>query len=244
MFHKILFSGLILLMLGFGVLLHHFSEPADLLKKYQKLGLVQSDFTYEKVEKAWGDQGLIFYQVQFPFIPVPMQADTMSLSLQDSGMNMYLKKVRIQVTEGLKKLYGSEIADKLNTYVPYQDFLTRLLTSMAVMGIDEFVGDMALNTVYSDAKTMRFTVRMTQEKQSLLQMEGTIHIPIVGAHQLSDLWNGQVDSAGIKVEESLFKRYVNYAKSRQVTLPDFVQQGLIKIKGKTKALPSLKDVLK
>ena len=60
MFHKILFVGVILTMVGFGIVFHYFSQTADLTQKYQKLGLIQSDLEYEKVEKTWGEQGLIF----------------------------------------------------------------------------------------------------------------------------------------------------------------------------------------
>ena len=91
MFRKILFSGIILCIVGVAIVLHHFSQTEDILKKYQKLGLVQSDLKYEKVERSWGNQGLIFYQVQFPFIDTPTQADKMTLSLADSGMNLKLK---------------------------------------------------------------------------------------------------------------------------------------------------------
>ena len=243
MFHKILFIITVFIIVGLGILFHHFSETSDLMKKYQKLGLVQSDLRYTKVEKTWGDQGLIFYQVQFPFVDVPMESDTMTLSLTDSKMNMKLKNVRVNVTEGLKKLYGSQIADNLNSYVPYKDFFNNLLTSMAVMGIDEFVGDISVNTVYSDVKTMQFTVQMEQESSSTLEMKGIIHIPIIGAHQISDLWNGKVDSAEVKMKESLFKRYINYAKSRHISVPNFVKDGLFKMKGSTYLRP-LKNILK
>ena len=61
MYHKVIFAGAVLSVVGLGLFFHHFSQTSDLLKKYQKLGLVQSDIKYEKVEKSWGDQGLIFY---------------------------------------------------------------------------------------------------------------------------------------------------------------------------------------
>lgn len=242
MYHKVLFIFVILFVVGLGMFFHHFSETSDLLKKYQKLGFVQSDLKYEKLEKAWGDQGLIFYQVQFPFIEVPMQADKMTLSLEDTGMNLKLKNIKIKVSEGLKKLYGSQMAENLNSYVPYKDFINNLLTSMAVMGIDEFVGDIFVNTFYSDAKTMRFDINMVQENQPTLQMQGTIHIPIVGAHQISDLWNGRVDTAEMKIKDSLFDRYINYAKSRHVQFSDSMKKGFLKIKGKI--TPSLKNILR
>ncbi|MGN0919849.1 MAG: hypothetical protein ACI4OR_03750 [Alphaproteobacteria bacterium] len=243
MFHKILFACVIFAFLGLGILFHHFSETTDLMKRYQKLGLVQSDFKYEKVEKTWGDQGLIFYQVKFPFINVPMESDTMTLSLNDSGMNIKLKNTHIGVTQGLKNLYGSQMAERLNTYVPYQDFFSHLLTSMAVMGVDEFVGDISVNTVYSDIKTMQFTVQMEQESSPTLEIKGVIHIPIIGAHQMSDLWNGQVESADIKVKESWLYRYVNYAKSRRTHVSDSIKNGLLKIKEKARLSP-LKNILK
>ena len=243
MFHKILFAGVVLIIVGVSITFRHFSETTDLIKKYQKLGLVQSDLKYEKVEKTWGSQGLIFYQVQFPFIDIPMESDSMTLSLTDSGMSAKLKNARIRVTEGLKKLYGSQIADNLNTYIPYKDFFSRLLTSMAVMGIDEFAGDITVNTLYSDVKTMQFTVQMEQESSPTLQMEGIIHIPIIGAHQISDLWNGEVDSAEIKVKEPLLKRYINYAKSRRISVPDSVKRGVLKVKERA-PLHSLKNILK
>ncbi len=244
MFHKTLFITIILSIIGLGIVLNHFSNTSDLLKKYQKLGLIQSDIKYEKVERSWGDQGLIFYQVQFPFINTPIQADKMTLSLDDSGMNAEFKNARIQVMEGLKNVYGFKVTEKLNEYIPYKDFSNRLLTSLAVMGIDEFVGDITVNTFYSDAKTMKFTIRMDQEHQSTLQIEGVIHIPIVGAHQLSDLWNGKIESSEIKVKESLFNRYINYAKSRSYDLPESVKKGILTIKGKVNVLSPLKNVLK
>ena len=239
MFHKIILVTGILLTVGGIMVMNHFAQPFDLIKKYQKLGLVESDLRYEKVEKAWGDQGLIFYQVQLPFVAVPVQADRMTLSLADTGMQVKFRNIRIHVIEGLKKKYGSDLENNLNRYVPYQDFFSHLLTSLAVMGIDDFMGDMALNTVYSDAKTMRFTIEMKQKRQPVLKMEGVIHIPLVGAHQLSDLWNGQINDATIQVEESFFDRYVNYAKSRRLGIPDFFKKGMLKIKNS----PALKNIL-
>ena len=243
MFHKVLFAGIILTMVGFGILFHHFSQTADLSKKYQKLGLVQSDFEYEKVEKSWGEQGLIFYQIRLPFIDTSLYADKMNIHLSDNNMNLTLKNAHVKIIEGLKNLYGSEIAENLNNYVPYKDFLNQILTTMAVMGIDEFIGDISVNTVYSDAKTMRFTVDMVQENQPTLQITGTLHIPIVGAHQISDLWNGKIDSAEIKVKESLFKRYIDYAQSRKFTLPENIKNGIFQLKEKATSL-RLKDVFK
>ena len=245
MFHKTLFITIILCIVGVAIGFHYFSETSGLLNRYQKLGLVQSDLKYEKVERSWGDQGLIFYQVQFPFINTPIKADKMSLSLEDSGISMKLKNARIKVIEGLKKAYNSDVSEKLNTYVPYKDFINRLLTTMAVMGIDDFLGDIAINTVYSDAKTMKFNIQMAQENQPTIQMEGIIHVPIIGAHQLSDLWNGEVESVQVKVKESLFNRYINYAKSRNFSLPSSIQNGILKMKGKVgNTLPSLKQILK
>ena len=241
MFHKVSFVILILSVVFLGILLHHFSQTSDLLSKYQKLGLFESSLKYEKVEKSWGDQGLIFYQVQFPFIEVPVHSDKMSLFLEDSGMKLKLKNAKIKVTEGLKNLYNSEMADNLNSYVPYKDFTNQILTSMAIMGIDEFVGDIAINTFYSDAKTMRFNIDMEQENQPTLQMKGTLHIPIIGAHQISDLWNGEIDIAEIKLKENLFQKYVNYAKSRKIQQPSSFQKGILKLK---QPFLKLKDMLK
>ena len=240
MYHKVIFAGAVLSLVGLGFLFHHFSDTSELLKRYQKLGLVQSDLHYEKVEKTWGDQGLIFYQVQFPFIDVPVQADKMNLSLKDSGMDLKLKSAKIKVSEGLKKIHGSKMAQNLNAYIPYQDFTNKLLTSLSTMGIDEFVGDISVNTLYSDAKSMNFTIQMTQDNQPTLQMQGVIHIPIVGAHQLSDLWNGRMDFAEMSIKEPLLNRYINYAKSRHFDL----KKGFLKIKGKINSLPSLKSILK
>ena len=240
MYHKVIFAGAVLSAVGLGIFFHHFSQTSDLLKKYQKLGLVQSDIKYEKVEKSWGDQGLIFYQVQFPFIDVPVQADKMNLSLEDSGMRLKLKNAKLKVSEGLKKMYGSEMAQNLNSYIPYKDFTNKLLTSLSTMGIDEFVGDISVNTLYGDAKTMDFSIQMEQDNQPTLRMQGVIHVPIVGAHQISDLWNGRVDFAEISIQDSLLNRYVNYAKSRRFNL----KEGFLKIKGKMNSLPSLKSILK
>ena len=243
MLHKILFSGLILSAALVGMVFHHFSQTSDLLKKYNKFGLVQSDIKFEKVEKAWGEQGLIFYRVQFPFINLPIRADKMKIHLSDEGMKLQLNNAHINVTEGLNKIYGSQIMNNLKTYVPYKDFLSKTLTSMALMGIDEFKGDIAVNTFYSDLKTMNFDIEMNQNQQSTIQMSGTIHIPIVGAHQISDLWNGEVNSSEIKIKESLFKNYVNYAKSRNFQLPKNIKNGLLKFKKNLNPLPKLKSIL-
>ena len=241
MFHKVTFVIFILAIICLGIMFHHFSQTSDLLNKYQKLGLIESNLQYEKVEKSWGEQGLIFYQVQFPFVNVPVHSDKMNLSLEDNGMKLKLKNAKIKVTEGLKNLYNSEMADNLNSYIPYKDFANQILTSMALMGIDEFIGDIAINTVYSDAKTMRFNIDMEQENQPALQVTGTLHIPLVGAHQISDLWNGEIDSAEIKLKESLFQRYVNYAKSRKIQQPSGFQEGILKLK---RPFLKLKDILK
>ena len=242
MFHKTLFSGLILGVAALGMVFHHFSQTSTLLNKYQKFGLIKSDLRYEKVEKSWGSQGLIFYKVQFPFVNVPISSDQMNISLSDQGMNLKLKNANIKVTEGLKKIYGSKIAENLNTYVPYKDFMENILTSMAVMGINEFAGDISVNTLYSDAKTMNFKVDMTQKNQPTLQVNGVIHIPVVGAHQISDLWNGKIDSAEVKLKDSFLKRYINYANSKKIPLPKSLKKGILYFKDKSAILPQLKKI--
>ena len=243
MFHKVLFSFLVLSAVSIGIVFHHFSQTSDLLKKYRKFGLVQSDLKFEKVEKSWGEQGLIFYQVQFPFIDFPIKANKMKIHLSDAGMKLQLNNTHLNVTEGLRKIHGDQIINNLETYMPYKDFLSKILTSMALMGIDEFKGDIIVNTFYSDLKTMNFGIEMNQNQQSTIQMSGTIHIPIVGAHQISDLWNGEINSSTIKIKESLFKNYVNYAKSRHIQLPESIKNGILKFKKSINPLPKLKNIL-
>ena len=242
MFHKILFAGVILVAVSLGGVFHHFSQTSDLLKKYNKLGLIQSDLKFEIVEKSWGKQGLIFYQIQFPFIDIPVKADKMKIHLSDEGMNLKLNNAHINVTDGLKKTYGSEITNNLNKYVPYKDFTNKILTSMALMGIDEFVGDISINTFYNDIKSMNFDIEMSQNQQSTFQIKGVIHIPIAGAHQISDLWNGEIEMGEVKVKESLFKRYINYAKSRHIQLPNDIKNGVLKFKKNANPLPKLKNI--
>ncbi|MBO7483691.1 MAG: hypothetical protein J6T55_01030 [Alphaproteobacteria bacterium] len=245
MFHKTFFITIILSLVGLGIFIHHFFQTSELLNKYQKLGFVQSDIKYDRVEKSWGEQGLIFYQVQFPFVNIPIQSDQMRIHLSDSGMNLKLKNAKINVIEGLKNVYGSEIAKSLNTYVPYRDFFNHIMITLASMGIDEFIGDISVNTLYSDIKTMRFNIQMEQEKQPTLQMSGTIHIPVVGAHQLSDLWNGKIDSLDLNIEKSYFQKYLNYAKSKNIRLPEYIHNGQIKLKEKTRQLlPSFQSIFK
>ena len=243
MLHKILFSGIILSVVLGGMVFHHFSQTSDLLKKYSKFGLVQSDIKFEKVEKSWGEQGLIFYQVQFPFVNLPIKANKMKIHLSDEGMKLHLNNATINVTEGLNKIYGSQIMNNLNTYVPYKDFLNKILTSLALMGIDEFNGDIAVNTFYNDLKTMNFEIEIKQNQQPTIQMNGVIQIPIVGAHQISDLWNGEIASSEIKIKESLFKNYINYAKSRNIQLPQSIKDGVLKFKNSINPLPKLKSIL-
>ena len=245
MFHKALFVGAILCFIGMGGLFNNFSQSSDLLKRYQKFGLVQSDLKFQKVEKAWGDQGLIFYQVQFPFIKVPITSDKMTLSLSDVGMNLKLKNSKINVTEGLKGLYGTQAENNLNEYAPYNDFLGKILTSMAVLGIDEFVGDILLNTTYSDLRTMNFDIQINQNKKANLKITGTIHLPLIGSRQLADLWQGQVEKLEIQIQnKTKLKQYIDYAKSLKIQMPESLKKGVISIKNLSRKLPHPSKILK
>ena len=245
MFHKTLFIAIILSLVGLGIFFHHFSQTSELLNKYQKFGFIQSDLKYQSVEKSWGEQGLIFYQVQFPFLNVPIHSDRMNIHLSDNGLNLKMKNAHIKVLEGLKNIYGSEIEKNLKAYNPYQDFLDHLMITLSAMGIDEFIGDITVNTLYSDAKTMHFDIQMDQQKRPSIQISGIIHIPVVGAHQLSDLWNGKIDSIDINLEESLFQKYLNYAKSKRSQLPSYIRSKQFNLKEKGRNfLPSFQNLLK
>lgn len=245
MFHKILLIGTVLFFVGVGTFLTHLSKTNDTLKRYQRYGFVESDIRYEKVEKKWGQQGLIFYQLEFPFLNVPHHVEKMSLSLTDSGMNAHLKNVHLNVRQAMQKLYFSKTGQALDNYIPYRDFFDRILTSLAVMGVDEFIGDISVNTAYSDLKTMNFTIQVNQEKQPTLQVSGVIHLPLVGVHQISDFWQGQPEEINVLVQnQNRLKQYVDYAKSRRFKIPEALKKGLISLKNLPKKLPRLSDILR
>lgn len=244
MWHKVIFVGTILGLILIGGAVSYFGRTSGLLRKYQHYGFVQSQVQYKSVEKSWGDQGLIFYQLTFPLINIPNRADRMSLKLNDEGAQIHIKKLHLNVTQALNNLYGAQqMPQQLKNYTPYHDFFHKILTSMALMGMDEFVGDIRVNTTYSDLKTMNFTVLLDQQGHSTMQVSGVIHIPVVGAHQLSDLWRGKLDSAQIKVLDSnLLNKYMNYVKSRRIKIPDSFNQGIMELKNLSKRLPSLGDI--
>ncbi len=245
MFHKIL---LIVVVLGFsliGFLFSKFSQTDDTLKLYQRYGFVSSEIRYEKVEKKWGQQGLIFYQLEFPGLKVPHHREKMALSMNDNGISAHFSNINLNVNQAMQKLYASQPEQALESYAPYHDFFNRILTSLAVMGIDEFVGDMSLNTTYSDLKTIHFDVRVDQEKRPSLKISGIIHIPVIGTPQLMDLWNGQIENLDIKVQNQKYlNKYINYAKSRRIQLPESLKNGLISFKKLSRKLPKLSDIMR
>lgn len=239
MFHKILLAGIIIFFIGLGLIFSHFSKTEDTLKLYQRFGFVRADVNYEKVEKKWGEQGLIFYQLEFPKLKVPHHVEKMALSMKENGMTAKLINVHLDVKEAMKKLYTSKEVQALNDYIPYRDFFDRILTSLAVMGIDEFIGDILINTTYSDLKTMDFEIQVNQNNQSTIKMTGVVHIPLIGAHQLSDLWQGQVKALDIQIQnKSRLKQYIDYAKSRKFQTPECLKNGIISIKNLSKKLPN------
>lgn len=245
MFHKILLITVIGFFIGLGILFSHLSKTEDTFKLYQRYGFVKSDVHYEKVEKKWGQQGLIFYQLEFLNLKVPHHVEKMALSMDDSGLKAHLTNVRLNVNKAMQKLYASETAQALNDYVPYRDFFDRILTSLAVMGVDEFVGDILVNTTYSDLKTMDFEIQVNQNKKSALKMSGVIHLPLVGTHQISDLWQGQMKKLDIKIEnKNQLNQYINYAKSRKIKAPETLKNGIISLKNLSKKLPKLSDIMR
>ena len=137
------------------------------------------------------------------------------------------------------------MASELENYIPFNEFFNKILTSLSVMGIDEFVGDIFVNTTYSDFKTMTFTLQAHQENRPTLNMSGIIHVPVVGAHQLSDLWKGKLDSLEMNIQdENLLNRYINYVKSRQMKIPSELKKGYLKLKNIPNSLPKLNQILR
>lgn len=245
MFHKILFAGFILFLVGLGFIFASASKTNQLEEKYKSYGFIQSDVHYEKMEKSWGEQGLIFYQLKFPGLNVPHRVEKMILNMNDKGLNARLTNVHLNVKQAMQNLYPSDTMQALNKYVPYQDFFNRILTSLSLLGIDEFVGDILVNTTYSDLKTMNFSIQINQDKKETLVVDGVIHVPVVGLPQLSDLWQGDLKSADIQVKDkSKLKRYIDYAKSRQFEIPQTLKNGIISLKKLSRKLPKLSDIMR
>ncbi len=245
MFHKIAFVFFLLLFVLGGIYLTRFSKTGDLRNQYRRYGLTESEMHYEGVEKMWGEQGLIYYQVEFPFLNVPNHADKMTFSIQDATAKLSLSHLTLNVKEAMKKIHGDDLSQDLESYIPYSDFFDKFLTSLSVMGIDEFVGDIMVNSTYSDIKTMRFTVEASQADKPTLTMSGVIHVPVPGTRQLSDLWQGSLESMDLKVQDhSLLQRYMDYAKSRQSTFSQDLKQGYIKLKNLPKKLPKINQILR
>ena len=245
MFHKILFITVITFFVGLGLLFNHLSKTDDTLKLYQRYGFVQSDVHYEKVEKKWGQQGLIFYQLEFPQLNVPHHVEKMALSMDDHGIKAYLTNVHLNVKQAMQKLYASQPVQALETYIPYRDFFDRILTSLAILGVDEFVGDILFNTTYSDLRTMNFDIQINQNKKANLKITGTIHLPLIGSRQLADLWQGQVEKLDIQIQnKTKLKQYIDYAKSLKIQMPDSLKKGVISIKNLSRKLPHPSKILK
>lgn len=245
MFNKIFFVCFILGLVLLGIFLTRFSKTNDLLKEYNRYGLIQSDIHYEGVEKMWGEQGLIFYQVELPFLNVPNHADKMTFSVSDATTKLSLSNLHLNVKEAMQKIHGPQLSENLESYVPFSDFFHKLLTSLSVLGVDEFVGDISVNTVYSDLKTMSFTLEAEQENHPSLTMSGVIHVPVIGSRHLSDLWQGKLLSADVHiVDSSLLHKYINYAKSRKFSLPEGITKGYLKLKNLPRSLPKITDILR
>jgi hypothetical protein len=245
MFHKILFAGFILFLVGLGFVFANASKTGKLEEKYKSYGFVQSDVHYEKMEKSWGEQGLIFYQLKFPGLNVPHHVEKMVLNMNDKGLNARLSNVRLNVKQAMQNLYSSEPMQALDNYVPYRDFFNRILTSLSLLGVDEFVGDILVNTTYSDLKTMRFSIQVNQDKKETLVLDGVIHVPVVGLPQLSDLWRGRLESADIQIKDkSKLRQYIDYAKSRKFEVPQTLKNGIISLKKLSQKLPKLSDIMR
>ena len=76
-------------------------------------------------------------------------------------------------------------------------------------------------------------------------MSGIIHIPIVGAHQLTDLWNGQIEKIDIQVQnKNQLKQYIDYAKSRKIQMPESFKNGFISLKNLSRKLPHPSNILR
>ena len=245
MFHKILFATVILGFIGLGFLFSSLSKTNDLFKKYQRYGFIESDIHYEKVEKKWGQQGLIFYQLEFSGLKVPHHVSKMALSMDDKGIKAYLTNVHLDVKKSMQQLYASKPVQALDSYIPYRDFFDRILTSLAVMGVDEFIGDIAFNSTYSDLKTMDFELQINQEKKPTIKISGIIHIPFVGIHTLSNLYDGKIKQLDIQVQnKNQLQQYIDYAKSRKIQLPENFKQGILSLKNLSQKLPKLSDIMR
>ena len=245
MFHKILFGGIVLSLVGAGIIFARLSRTDTLFNRYRQYGFVQSDLHYEKVEKSWGEQGLIFYQVEFPGLKVPHHVEKMFLKIDESGIRARLDHVQLDVKQAMKKLYGSSSAKALNDYVPYRDFFDRLLTSLSVMGIDEFMGDILINTTYSDLKTMHFDIQVNQAQKPTIKVSGIIHIPVPKKDVWQRFTTGSLTDLNVRVlDESRLKRYMNYAKSLKVKIPPSFQKGIFSLKNMSQKWPNLSDLMR
>ncbi len=245
MYHKFLYIVVIFSFIALGCGIAYFSDTNDALKNYQKYGLIESNIHYEKVEKKWGQQGIIFYQLEFPSLKVPHHVEKMALSMNKHGITANLSNVHLNVNQAMQNLYPSHLKENLDTYTPYHDFFDKLLTSLAIMGIDEFVGDILVNTAYNDLKTMTLDIQVFQNKQVSIHISGVIHLPMVGTHSLTDLWKGKIEQLDIVIQNKKgLKEYINYIKSRKIPVSDALQRGIISLKNLTRKLPHLPNMMR
>ena len=239
--YKILFWVTLLCVFGGMIFFHQFETTNDLFQKYQRFGFLKSDLRYEKAEKTWGKNGLIFYRVQFPKFNFPILADKMRLSLDENKVVISLENAHINISDILDKLYGNQIEKELDQYVPYRDFEKKMITSMALMGLDELTSNVLIQGTYSDINHMQIKGEIKQNNQLLISFTGNVQAPIPGAKQMSDLWLGKIKEAHLQIQDSLFQRYVLYAKSRGFEPSEDFKKGIIPIKPQNEL--RLKDVL-
>lgn len=129
---------LVLLFLGLAAFFMWYQSRSDrILDGYMKIyRFNRSEITFRSLERPLFGDGVILYQVEFPYLSIPVRVEKMVMREEENKLVLNMRGVVVPVLESLRILDAYQIVSIMKAYRPYQDILKRPLESIALTGRD------------------------------------------------------------------------------------------------------------
>lgn len=152
------------------------SNTNDLLLKYRRQAPFSGhEMTYHYVGKPWFGKGLIFYRPQFPTLPLHLSLDRIKVVFSPLERNISLSGLTIQIAKTLQD--RNDLLISLKSFQGPNDFLTKPLEGLALLGIDTFKGDVHIHFLKQQDLTY-LSIQFFQRKKLILEIKTTFSSPL------------------------------------------------------------------
>ncbi len=110
----------------------------------------RSEVAFRSLERPLFGDGVILYQVEFPYLSIPVRVEKMVMREEENKLVLNMRGVVIPVLESLRILDAYQIVSIMKAYRPYQDILKRPLESVALTGRDYLKFNLDVTIDFSD----------------------------------------------------------------------------------------------